>query len=497
MPRFAQPGTVGAPWHCAEHCFQKYPGSWQFAEYQNCLDACHGEWPPRRFSGLPSPQPAPLPSPPLRQADPCPSDLYLTDHKTCWTPPPHPWFTHSSGERTPPCSPTIGGWSSGNTSPAPQFRPTTTVIAGDSFEGTNCWGKTPAPGCALQVCEAPACVPAIPSGVGFPAPLKYGCPPGYSLSGIDPRVCCPPDTFSKAPPASRPTTRSVMTRNYNPACGPCHPMDAFPRGPSRSMSPVPVPQGGGLVFDPPDPVPPGPQGVPLYGVPVPQGGGLVFDPPDPVPPVQGVPLYGVPVAPQGPQVTSIPGVPVLPPPKVPTPAPLPFAARAPNPRVTLAEISAENRQGPGRAYNPTSCVTTEEGIECCKASDGYWWCMKETCIPGMGCNIQVTWRPGADPEPSGSKAGCMKKCADTGRDLATCQKACANEPLAVAQPRPAVPAVPPRRAAIAAPQAPPPPSRVPPRPFGTFGSIRPGYPVPPQRDPVLARMAARRGMLPA
>ena len=48
-----------APWHCAEHCFQKFPGSWQFAEYQDCLDTCYGEWPPRRLKWGPGPQPAP------------------------------------------------------------------------------------------------------------------------------------------------------------------------------------------------------------------------------------------------------------------------------------------------------------------------------------------------------------------------------------------------------------------------------------------------------
>lgn len=51
--RVAAVGGSEAPWHCAENCAQKWSQPGTFPEYQDCLDACQQEWPPRPFSGIP------------------------------------------------------------------------------------------------------------------------------------------------------------------------------------------------------------------------------------------------------------------------------------------------------------------------------------------------------------------------------------------------------------------------------------------------------------
>ncbi len=55
-----KPRPQEAPWDCAENCAKKYPGDYQFPEYQKCYDACLGEWgwaakPQKKSARPPSP----------------------------------------------------------------------------------------------------------------------------------------------------------------------------------------------------------------------------------------------------------------------------------------------------------------------------------------------------------------------------------------------------------------------------------------------------------
>lgn len=58
-PPRATPGT--APWDCSAWCFQQYPASWDFPEWQKCKDVCDKKW--GKFTLGPAPT---APRPPSR-----------------------------------------------------------------------------------------------------------------------------------------------------------------------------------------------------------------------------------------------------------------------------------------------------------------------------------------------------------------------------------------------------------------------------------------------